>query len=63
MFRARVLIADLSPPKDAFHGLDFQLADVTKWSDLVTLFNVAKERFGSIDMVCPNVSSPVGLME
>ena len=52
-----MLIADLRPPNNLSHGFEFQKADVTIWTDLVALMKVAKEKFGTIDMVCANVGS------
>ena len=50
------MISDLSPPEGKSDQFDFQRADVTKWADLVKLMEVAKEKYGAIDMVCANVS-------
>lgn len=36
----------------------FQRADVTDWSSLVSLFEAAFTRFGSIDCVCANAGMP-----
>jgi NAD(P)-dependent dehydrogenase (short-subunit alcohol dehydrogenase family) len=56
-----VVIGDLSLRPEAKEYYDtftsspravFQKTDVTKWSDLEQMFNVANKEFGSFDILC-----------
>ncbi|ETN39066.1 uncharacterized protein HMPREF1541_05288 [Cyphellophora europaea CBS 101466] len=58
---ASVVIGDVQPPRDGFHhdSLAYQQTDVTKWSDLLTLFQKAKDVHGRIDHVFANAGISV----
>ncbi|KAJ4341232.1 hypothetical protein N0V87_001973 [Didymella glomerata] len=57
-----VLLADLSLRPEAQHLIEtytshpramFQKTDVTDWTQLETMFNMAAQSFGAVDIVCP----------
>ncbi|KAI3573494.1 hypothetical protein IWW34DRAFT_886729 [Fusarium oxysporum f. sp. albedinis] len=56
---AKVMIADLSSPKEPIPGCSFHQTDVTSWASLLSLFDETMKTLGGIDIVCANA----GIME
>lgn len=54
--RAKIAIADLSPPKEEVPGSIYVRTDVTIWSDLINLFKVVINTYGRLDILFANAS-------
>jgi NAD(P)-dependent dehydrogenase (short-subunit alcohol dehydrogenase family) len=51
---ATVVIADLKPPMEEIFNTIFVKTDVTKWDDLVNVFQETLKRYGRVDVVFAN---------